>query len=742
MKIPFISATVAVLAVGIVSASIAERQTATPCGTVAAAAQAWRKYKPNSNPHVNAEVAYACLISAPLNATAATELINSMIPYIEWQSSLSYLANPPKTYPFPAVDIFASLNTILKNIEKSVYAHEHAFQTDLLMLFQSVHDGHFRFSPDLLSKAVVFRRPVQVVSVSKDGVEVPKVYLKENIDAYVKTNITEMPSALSKVNGEAVQEFMAKLAQLGFLQDLDGLYNNLMYEMAFDAQSPTYRYMGYFALTGRYGYFYPGASTTLEFENGTTSTVENYAEVVGNLDGVTDGKSLYQRFCTGPNRQAASSTSAEVPHDFEAEEVQAVKTPPNGYPTPQVISSDLQVSGYFLNGTGYEDVAVLGLLSFSPSSPLEFQSIIQTLISDAKAAGKTKLVIDLSSNGGGNILAGYDAFRQLFPQIVQDGFSRLREHDAFKVMSTGISRYAANFSTNSEDSKNYFTHGSVLNYRYDLNVTDNKFATYEDKFAPQKINGDEYTNLLRWDLNDPSTTTNPTWGVGATITGYGDRQNFTQPFAAEDIIMVYDGYCASTCTLFSDFMRVQAGVKSIAMGGRPNSSPIQGVGGTRGANNYQYEYIRLLSSVALESATAEEQANWTKIINYTDLPQSRSTDCSVNVRDNILRAHIEDGTPAQFLHEPADCRLFYEPVMTSDVTSIWKRAADAAWGGRKCVAGALPQKKETRLERLKRSEEMKIRAASEGRQPVVERLVSAKMLSAAMNLAVGKKVPL
>lgn len=127
---------------------------------------------------------------------------------------------------------------------------------------------------------------------------------------------------------------------------------------------------------------------------------------------------------------------------------------------------------------------------------------------------------------------------RFFPSIIQDGFSRLRQHDAFKVMSTGVSRYAANFSTSSEDAKEYFAYGSVLNYRYDLNLTDNKFPTYDDKFGPYEFNGDEYTNLLRWNLEDQATIVDADWGVGLTITGYGDRQNFTQPFAAEDIIMV------------------------------------------------------------------------------------------------------------------------------------------------------------------------------------------------------------
>lgn len=57
-----------------------------------------------------------------------------------------------------------------------------------------------------------------------------------------------------------------------------------------------------------------------------------------------------------------------------------------------------------------------------------------------------------------------------------------------------------------------------------------------------------------------------------------------QPFKAEDIVIVYDGYCASTCTIFSELMRQQGGVKTIALGGRPNKDIIQAVGGVKGTN--------------------------------------------------------------------------------------------------------------------------------------------------------------
>lgn len=366
---------------------------------------------------------------------------------------------------------------------------------------------------------------------------------KDDISAYVTSSNGSMPSAVLKVNGDELEDFMAKLAQLGFLQDPDALYNNLFYEMAFDAQSASQRYAGYFALAGRYGYLYPGANTTIEFENGTISTFENYAEVLGDFTGVTDGASFYQTFCTGPHLVAMPSDPnqpiiAPTPPPLPP----TGKDPAFGYPVPEIISGDQQVSGYFLDGAAYDDVAVLSMLTFEPGFPVEFQSVIQTFIADAKAAGKTKIIIDMSSNGGGNILSGYDAFRQFFPQIVQDGFSRVRQHDAFKIMSTGVSRYAANFSTKSQNSEDFFAYSSLLNYRFDLNTTDHGFPTYDAKFAPHEYNGDEFTNLMRWNLNDPTTTTNPIWGMGATITGYGDRQNFTQPFASEDIILVsHDG---------------------------------------------------------------------------------------------------------------------------------------------------------------------------------------------------------
>lgn len=293
-------------------------------------------------------------------------------------------------------------------------------------------------------------------------------------------------------------------------------------------------------------------------------------------------------------------------------------------------------------------------------------------------------------------MQGYDTFRQLFPQIVQDGYTRFRNIEAIQLIADQFAvAIPADYSpaTASDDMINMYE--SFANYRYDYNFTDQPFPSVPAKFGPAHYNGDNFTNLIRWDLNDPLTTINATYGLGMEVTGYGNRTNFTQPFAVEDIVLLYDGYCASTCTLFSEFMRTQAGVKSIAIGGRPSYNPMQGIGGVKGANNFGFGYINYLATLAYQSGTPAQQAwaNWTQLTDLNLLAFNRSTDNSINVRDNILPDNVADGLPAQFVYEPADCRLFYEPDMMVDVSKVWEAAASAAWGGKRCVQGGLDLRK-------------------------------------------------
>lgn len=136
-------------------------------------------------------------------------------------------------------------------------------------------------------------------------------------------------------------------------------------------------------------------------------------------------------------------------------------------------------------------------------------------------------------------MQGYDLFRQLFPDIVQDGFTRWRTPDTLLTIAQIFSDLSAGVDTKIATDAEINIYENFYNYRYDLNLTNQPFESYAAKFEGPEIRGDNFTNIIRWDLNDPLTTSNVTYGLGTDVTGYGSRANFTQPFKAENIIMVY-----------------------------------------------------------------------------------------------------------------------------------------------------------------------------------------------------------
>jgi hypothetical protein len=199
------------------------------------------------------------------------------------------------------------------------------------------------------------------------------------------------------------------------------------------------------------------------------------------------------------------------------------------------------------------------------------------------------------------------------------------------------------------------------------------------------INLDYYTSTSRWNLDDPYTTL---FSGGINITGHGSLANITGPpkFKPENIVIVTDGYCASTCTIFSEFLTQQAGVKTIAMGGRSNKNPIQAIGGVKGVNNFAFSYIQSLAQYAIRFDPALNSSTFRSDY-YSDLPFSRGVAYGANIRDG-LRRNDTSGMALQFIYEEADCRLYYTPEMTVDITALWKAAADAQWGNTgKCVSG-------------------------------------------------------
>ncbi|OJD30635.1 peptidase s41 family protein [Diplodia corticola] len=702
-----------------------------PCASVSALAASQTAVAPSATPTVPADLAYECINSVPINQTAALNLIKTARPYWEWQSTLAYLKDPPAEYAEKIqdpIDVFAELDALEASVANGTITKEYEFGYTLYRIMQRTHDGHFVYVPDSVGGIFNFGRPIPLVSVSDDGASAPKPYAYPDVLAAVLNNATFTPSAISQIDGEPAAAWLEAWSQYGSLQDRDALYNNVFYELAVVSLGTSGSGMGTFTGGGRGRWVYPGPTTTLSFENGTAHTMQNFAKVLVPFDGVDSGESLYAAFFTTPSdtsfhngepSSSAAATSTTSSTASATSTTTTTSTPAPGYPPPVIRQANNLIGGYYLPAP-YTSVAVLSVPSFVGSSQqAAFQSTARSFLAAARAAGKTKLVVDVSANGGGTILLGYDLFKQLFPSI--DAFAaadRARAVEAlgvvggkFSEVAAGVERVYVGEEGEGGNATLYELEVDVvstyLNYRTDERVDGKAFGSWGEKFGPVEGHGDEYTELSRWNLSDVLTPYN---SGGVWVTGYGEGagENATQPFRAEDVVVMTDGYCASTCTIFSRLMQDLAGVKHIAMGGRsPSSSTsssssaapiIQAVGGVKGTNNWPWDFIQYNVALAYSYANATERAHFdtTALADYNDqtpfLRAAAGTSYNVNFRDGIKKDDLVDRTPLQFVYEPADCRVYWTKEMTVDVTAAWKAVADSAWGlggESRCVAGGL-----------------------------------------------------
>lgn len=183
------------------------------------------------------------------------------------------------------------------------------------------------------------------------------------------------------------------------------------------------------------------------------------------------------------------------------------------------------------------------------------------------------------------------------------------------------------------------------------------------------------------------------------------------PFSAQQIVVVSealyvslifklttalqfsDGQCSSTCAVFSELLIQQAGVKQVAVGGRPFYGPMQHIGGVRGSQVLDWQLIYDSAVTAFQLKAQYNLTGSTSAISlFSDLPLNRSTTSRLNFRSSV-RADDITQTPLQFVYEPADCRLFYTPAMLANVTAQWVAVAQAGFSPDEssCVKGSTGQ---------------------------------------------------
>jgi hypothetical protein len=132
--------------------------------------------------------------------------------------------------------------------------------------------------------------------------------------------------------------------------------------------------------------------------------------------------------------------------------------------------------------------------------------------------------------------------------------------------------------------------------------------------------------------------------------------------------------------MFVELMTHQAGVRTISVGGRPVTGPMQTTSGTRGAREYTADTLDYDASQL--NSTLHDIDAWSEFPRRDD-PAMWINYASINIRDQ-MRENNE--TPLQFQYLASQCRIYYTLDNIYNMTRLWRDAATATWDDRSlCV---------------------------------------------------------
>ncbi|KAL4914476.1 hypothetical protein BDW62DRAFT_220163 [Aspergillus aurantiobrunneus] len=645
------------------------------------------------------KLALQCLQSMPFDSKRGVAFINDLRKYMQWQSNVDVLPNPPTSYQGIPADIFGGLQNIQGQAEKNKYANQFEFDTAIKDVIYAAQDGHLAFKPcsDL---PFVFVGTETLVSVSPDGLELPEIYTFN--DAKVLETNPDAVSPVVTINNETAASHVETVARAENqpYQDPDARYNSIFHSF-FRVTSQNEALGGFsFSLTGAY----PGTTEyVLEYANGTTSTA-NVNAVSQKKFVYKTGQEVFDNFCVpqpatssaAPSSSATpapSSTSSVATTSAATTSAAASQTPsasvvpaPSAYPKAAVRDENNLFAGYLLDKPALEDVAVLSVPTFSISGVeggnRNISSLVVKFIQQAKDAGKKKAIIDLSSNPGGDTNYLFDLFSLFFPNRTPYWSTRMRAQEGLFLLE----KMGYALPQDPEDE----TWASLADTGYFGLVTPNQTYTYgslEELYGPHEVLGANMTSPNAYSLDYFSTEDSPIHGYGPV------KANWTEPpFAPEDILLITDGMCASSCPIFTQLMEYE-GVKTVTFGGRPRYGPMQSMGGTRGAHVLKgTQLVEILANSARiagkRNLLSKEEIKTLESLTPAETSPLKFGAITLNIRDAYSKHDKESLMPLQFTYQTASCRLFYTLENILSPASAWVSAAKAVWGDADCVAGS------------------------------------------------------
>ncbi|KAJ7303009.1 hypothetical protein DFH08DRAFT_1089560 [Mycena albidolilacea] len=643
-----------------------------------------------ASPWVSSETAHACELNVPFNKTRCLAIVDTTLKSLPYYSLETWFAHSPNPKIPHDVSIRGLLQNVQRRIARSEYSTDWEFNIAVTDAYNREQDGHtvyvaacteafswnLPFSISTLAETPFARAAFPTFLVNYDFPNQDRPGLEEYFES-LGVHVRPYDGArVLAIDGVDAGKYLIDLASrssiydglVGGYESLDPRYMRLMARYSADTASGLFTQE-----VGRFGQrsFYPGAdSVTVRLQTARgdveSVTVPWAAKFLGEGNTTT---SFIAKTCLPADEEGTEETEHDGALRLRRKAVTAPDTQlslratasanPRDTPETNYVQPNLKPFGHMLTLDVYQldkhpKVGVVYLEQFAPSgrydSDTYFEEISETLftgITALKRAGVKHVLLDISGNRGGYIQAGAITLWSLWPRDLYPGFPAVyRVNDLIRRQSDAAA------ATNNTDSEYFY--GNYRSEKY-IPLTSNR--DFMDPPVPQTVNGvvDAYSHPFLDDFGNSS----------AALT------NFTAPpFAGKDLVLVSNGICASTCSIFSSYLFQKHGVRSAVFGGTPNSTMAQFDGGIKGSEVTDLNTILFeLGMAGLKNDTAAPQ------------PLPISASLSLNFRNAIPYTSKKDGI-LEYVWEHGTKKYQFTREQYNNPQKIWEFVAEEFFGGK------------------------------------------------------------
>ncbi|KAF8500550.1 hypothetical protein BU17DRAFT_102522 [Hysterangium stoloniferum] len=597
--------------------------------------------------------ALACLKSFPFNETIRQNVIATVSGVFDFYTFEDFYLNSPP----PFQESTANIRAELARINSTKYTTDFDFSKDLYDFTTKLNDGHTRWFPACYFSVWQNILPAPPVTLEVDGVQ--NVFVSPDAVVFLEQLGTPFTSFFDALKFDWRRLAGAKVLQINGLPAYDYVDriasntsgNYLDHGVRVNSVFSSYRLDGTNAFSQRIGdlagpvfpdpesvtfTLIPVNSTKLE-----TITIPYASDFIGVP--FTDGPSFWENNCAvndatnGVDNSGLGVTPAVQTHRrmrgnfIDGSLKQALGLPPQFQPTvPIIAGQNGTVKSFILpdNKTG-----VLFVGSFEGDEQ-QFQQDTVTAVNAFKARGVSQLIIDITNNGG--------EYRLFFlagsAQVKNPGFQSSSRANplAQTIVKADIARGIT-------PNQAFY---APANWASLDNVEFKSDFDYNDPSLPFFINGQSEPTSQRFlDVCDAE---------------FFEPFPAQPPFDLNKVVIVGNGNCASTCSMFTTLMHELHKTKNIVFGGKPGE---------------RLEYKGMAGNQVLEWADLDSEIKTAGVKNDSLAPPDLIINANMRVNWRTAYSFFDESKPIAYVSEPATLQFPYTKDTYNNPQNVWEFVA-------------------------------------------------------------------